>query len=777
MPRYNEALTNEERIVLSRSIRMMDIMRGVYHSESFFRTEFWEKGVVTQRILDNKVRLVYCHNYNKYPEVFHVSIKLYIVTIAEEPIGLAYINSYKYQICYFMPSEKYKDWDDERLCKLLNEGLEGCALQYSCLCDSDKSSWVQKYSSELFRMHLKFDDKLAAELWKKMDVSMTGEQLKEYRDVIYKKHDLLSVVQKEMIAQELVFYVLPRCIIRDGLEATVINDLLRFVIEEYDVALKQGWDAIQILSHLEELFLIDSLEKAKEYYIANECSVERYRDCCMNVAYKKIMDSFAQWDISTYKWIWEQEALERLFIYDGLYKDWNVHRILNLIDNMEAEEAVFVRLRDYICKHVDGIFVRDTIVCHVQQIMQKQDKNQRIWQLLEECCDLLTGFESRELNLSEKEFLRKAQNERSLPYGNCNCINTKKKIVIFRNGFRIREIIDRREPRHEPTIDYTLPFIFEVWGTEGLLGKLEVAQYHIIWNVIGEKRERVVKLFSEFVRNLELVSPEQEIRYATEEESEYWKEKMIESCIGNQNFFGRHIEWFVCNKQSLDKRLVASMCRELNKYVQNEWIRKDILRGLIFYVLPSVAKNPELCTQQELQAMADFMQNVTNVKFRKKDDDIVAADLIDTYAGYCRIDTVSKAKKIYTFFHFKKIRYANGEYLYYSQLWEEFQQFDFTPYEREWAQEVFDQEIDEAKETKKTSKYLLSAVYVLDLLEMLGGIDNYRQFIAEYEKYWNKDYILFRLEKMQKHVTDAKLYDMLDEFCKKLKKEICVEEN
>ena len=151
--------------------------------------------------------------------------------------------------------------------------------------------------------------------------------------------------------------------------------------------------------------------------------------------------------------------------------------------------------------------------------------------------------------------------------------------------------------------------------------------------------------------------------------------------------------------------------------------------------------------------------------------------MIDTYAGYCRIDTVSKAKKIYTFFHFKKIRYANGEYLYYSQLWEEFQQFDFTPYEREWAQEVFDQEIDEAKETKKTSKYLLSAVYVLDLLEMLGGIDNYRQFIAEYEKYWNKDYILFRLEKMQKHVTDAKLYDMLDEFCKKLKKEICVEEN
>lgn len=772
MPKFNEVLSGEEKYVLSKSIRMMDIMRGVYYSDADSWMKYEGKGVVTQHIFGDKVRLVHCYNYNKYIEFSRDGIKLYIVIIDDEPIGIAFLNNFV--VCKFIPNEKYECWDENKLCEILNMELEGTTFKYSSLSDSDKRLWVQKYNEVIFKMHLKFDDSFIAELWRKMNVPLRKQQLMEYRDAIYEKRANISFVQKETIAQEIIFYILPRYISKcSDEEHALISELCRFVIEEYKILIEREWDAGQVLSQLEEQFLINSIEKAKEYYIANNCSVERYKDCCMDVSYKKIMDSFEQWDISSCQKLWVYEAIDRLFRYESTEKDWIVERILDLIVLVDVRTDVLVQLKEYISLHIDEIYVRETIIFHLQQIMSNSMNGCLVPKLLEECCDILQGFESRELSLEEKETLRKAQNSKELSNEKFNYINKKKSVVVIPDSTRIRPARDMYDPRYEWSPSGKEPRIFSVWDAEGLVGKLEVVEHSIIWNMIGEDREKLFRLFSEYVRNLEMIPQEREIRYATKEEAEYWEEKTILSCIGNKNFFEVHCEWFVCSKQVLDVRLMKDILEELKYYEEIAWMHNRILVALIFFVLPNVEKNPELCTQQELKLIGEFLQKVTNIKIQENDilSCMTASELIACYYNSCCVNSLVKAKKMYLYFNCKKSQYSNGKILHYRSLWEEFKRFDVSDYENEWRQEVFEKEIG-----KKKNKFALSSCFILDLLETVGTLNNYQRFISVYENYWNKKYILFRLERTMQHVTQEKVQHLLEEFCEKLRKEIKVDE-
>lgn len=773
MKKFYEVLSGQERYNLRKKTRMNDIMRGI----SDYNISFWsERGVVYQHVFYNEIRVIKCYNHNKYISVFGNSKKSYLkyrscmVTINEELIGIVCLDTFA--ICKFLPNKKYECLDEKKICEILNQALEleGTTLRYSCLSDADKCLWIEQHNAALFKEHLKFDDDFIAGLWRKMNIPLTKQQLMEYRDVIYRNHDVFSSEQKEKIAKEIVFYIVPQYIsAQSDEEKFIIQDLCRFVMNEYEISTESEWDVCKLLPQLKERFLIHSLEKAKEYYIANGCSLERYKDCCLDVDYDEIMDSFEQWDISLYEAEWTQEAIERCFVAEGIYKDWNVERILDLITKVKVDVCTFTKLKKYISDHIDEIYVREVPVCHIRELMEDNIYDGTIQELLEECCGLLQGFESRKFNLEEEETFRRIQNRNELLSASFYYVNDKKKVVVMRDTTRIREPRDPYEPRYEWSPKVSDPRIFSLWGEEGLIGKLEVVEYHIIWNVMGKDKEKIFKLFSEYVRNLEIIPPEKEIRYATEEESARWNNETILSCIENQNFFGNHSEWFVGTGQSPDVRLMKSIVSELKKHENITGVPNFIWLCLIGYIIPSIKDNPLLCTQKELDYISDFLKKTSKnvigqeIAVKKNTPDMLLA----TYQPYCMVNTLDSAKEFCMYFFCNKSKYRNGKVffcdsLFYENVWNSFCTFDITGYEREWIQEVFDTDIDNS----------CDPCYALDLLEKVGTFENYKKFIDVSEKYWNKEYVYIRLKKMYQNLSEENTRVLVKDFCETLLSEI-----
>ena len=767
MARYNEVLTAYERYQLGKKYRMSDILRGQFFSDNFNWSDYKGRGVVRHSTLDNGVEYVNCYNFEKYNSLFTTRIYCNLFSIDDIPAGLM-VETVKsgHNINVFLPCHDYEDCNINRICVRINQGMENKYSMRHPMEENEQRAWNKENSDILFQKHLEFDSDFITQLWQKLNVPMTKEQMDMYRDTIDSNWDKYTQVQKDKIAKEIIFYILPQITSYMHMEEmTVVEGFCKFIAEKYDIGITAEVDSRKRLSLLKEHFLINTIEKAKEYYIANECSVERYKDFCLKVDYDEIMDSFEQWDISQYKEAWTKEALERCFDVQDILKDWNVERILRLIEQTKSDVSVFHKLKDYIQKHIDDIYVRDVLISHVQDLMDNNNLTQESLAVLRECCDKLQGFETRKLNLEEDDALRRMMNDSDLMNDSFNYINTKRKIIVIRESTRIRPARDPQDPRFEWYPKESDPRIFSLWGNDGLIGKLEVVENHIIWNMIGEDKAELFSIFSEFVRTLEIIAPETEVRYATKDEADYWEKETLNSCIENKNFFGFHSEWSECTGQALDERLLQSIVQELKGY--EEYNRKPniIWMSLLGYIIPSMKDNPLLCKQDVLDYFGHYLK-ITSKKFVGKE--ILASEnspdvLLLTYQPFCMLNSLDDAKRMYKFFNCNKSKYRRGTvYFYndsfYENLWNSFNMFDFDRYEKEWKQEVFDETINNT----------CNPCFVLDLLESVGTTENFEKLFEVSGKYRNKEYVRFRLLKMYPFILDEPTRTLVKEFCDKI---------
>ncbi len=773
-----ECLSANARNDLKKKMHMTDIMRGVFYIEDWKE----KQGVVYQNSIGARVQLIRCRNYNKYDtRQFFYGIKNEIVIIDGEPVGIICLD--RLTICRFIPGYNCHDWNEISLCELFNQ--ESNRLLYTCLSDDERTTWEWKYSQTLLDSYLKYGDEFAAGLRSRLNVTLTEQDMTKYRDKLYAKRDVLSAKQIESVAKEIVFHILPGYLSdhdRKGTEA--VYDLCRFVIEEYNIPTKEGREAEQVYPLLKECFLIHTLGEAKEYYIANGCSALRYKDCCLDVDYPEIMDSFEKWEISAYEKKWKQEAIERCFDAADEENDKNIQRILELINAAEDKCSLLNRLKNYIEENMDAIYAKELIRCQIQELLADNPLDSEWKKLLEECCRLLWGFEYRLLNVPEKEWLRKARNE-----GDCIkeevYVNKDKKVAIIPREWPNARIFPPRniyEPRYEWSPTGHEPKIFFIWGEHGLLGELEVAEYYIVWNVAGNDRELLLSLFSECVHELEIIPPDKKVRYATEEEAKNWKEETMDSLI-DQDYYFSDFERELLAQDKLDILWIKHIIKLINKRKDYDGIRYNGVRyygelmDLIFLILPYMEKNADLFCREDIMLIKEYMEKTADMAFEKPEEDITVSDLIACGRKFCRIDTLEKAKKMYLYFGCKKgQRYRNGKYFPYNVLWDEYMQYDISEYEEHWMQEVYDERIKRKKSYSENGNtiitWYLSSCYIFDLLEKIGTFDNFQRFIKAYENYKDKEYILFRTEKIKKEITDKEIQQLLDEFCIRLKKEI-----
>lgn len=765
-----EALSLQEKFELRKKLRMTDIMRGCFYHETLNYAYDAERGMVCRYyIFNSNVQLIHCHNFNKYTSVFGMSAELFVVLFNDKPIGI--ICSKDAKLIYkFWPNEKYRDWDERSICKVINENYSG-PFKFWCLDDDAQVLWEKQHQQALFKEHLKFEDDFIAYLWRNMGVPMTRQELQEYTSMIYSRLDTYTAKQIETIAKEIVFYIIPQYLSNAWEEAeNQIKELCRFVMEQYDIVWRDHVSIAQAQLRLKQLFLIDTIEKAKEYYIANECSLERYKNCCMDVDYEEIMDSFEQWSHVLQEEQWSQEALERCFRAQDVCQDWNVERMLELISDLHAEDVeVFERFQSYITDKLHEIYVRDILIFHIQKLMPDYRQNSEIQKILAECCEILRGFECKELDLEEKEKFRKILNERYFPYEKYRYVNCTKNIIVLRGSTRLRPPRHPQDPRYEWSPDKYDPIEISFFGDEGLIGRLEVSNLCVIWNVIEGDRQKLLEIYTEYVRNLEIIPPEREIRYATQEEADNWEKRAVHCCIGNANFLG-YTEWWMGTKTEI----TPSLMREAIREIKTESAQKEndiyvvMMFSLVFYVLPNVERNPELCTQEDMACISQFLSRALKYFIGEEvvPRDNTPEELIAAFRPYCLGNNLKIAKKIFLHFNCKKSRCV----ICYDELRESYNHFDISDYEKQWTQEAFDVKMERTH--KESRKYSLPACYVLDLLEQVGTYENYKRFMDEIEKYKDHEYILYRLNQMYQNIAEEDVRRLVEDFCEELRTDV-----
>ncbi len=758
-----EELTLQEKFDLRKKLRMTDLLRGRFYRDSSKTGE-----VCRYYRLNKRVQLINCHNFNKYTLMDETDTSICVVLLDDEPIGLVYISNFGH-ICKLWACKKYKDWDENRICKILKENTD-VTYEFWQL-DDNQESLEDIYQQKFFKEHLKFEDDLLAYLWRNMGVSMTKQQLQEYANTIFNHRDHYTDKQKKSIAKEIVFYIIPQYLSNVWEEAEQqIAELCRFVMEEYDIVWRDHVSIKQTQLRLKQLFLIDTVEKAKEYYIANECSVERYKNCCMDVDYEEIMDSFEQWSHVIQEEQWRKEALERCFHAQDVYKDWNVERMIELISHLHVDVTMLKRLKSYISDNLQDIHVWDVLSFHIQMLIPDYKDNSELQGLWEECCKALHGFEYKKLDMEEKERFRKILNSSCFLYEEYQYVNCAKNIIVLRGSTRLIPPRDPEDPRWEWWPDRYDPIRMTFIGEEGLLGRMEVSDFNVIWHVIEGDRQKLVDLYTEYARNLEIISPERKIRNATKEEAEGWEEKAERYCIGNANFLGS-TEWWLGAKKEITPSLMREVIREI-KSEDKCYVRRML--SLVFYVLPNIERKSELWTRDDMVCINEYLSRTL------KDftgEEIVPSDytpeaLIAAYRPYCLGNRLEVAKKIYKYFNCKKRRCLgnSGSYLYYDELWDSYNQFDISEYEREWMQEEF--ALEKESVYKFASRFLQSACGVLDLLEKIGTYENYKWFMEEIEKFEDHEYILYRLNRMHPNIADEDVRKLVQDFCEQLRTEV-----
>ncbi len=770
MARYNEVLTAYERYQLGKKYRMSDILRGQFFSDNPYWREYKGRGVVRHSTLDNGVEYVNCYNFEKYNSLFTTRIYCNLISIDDIPAGLMVETVESgHNINVFLPCHDYEDCNINRICVRINQGMENKYSMRHPMEENEQRAWNKENSDILFQKHLEFDSDFITQLWQKLNVPMTKEQMDMYRDTIDSNWDKYTQVQKDKIAKEIIFYILPQITSNIHMEEmTVVEGFCKFIAEKYDIGITAEVDSRKRLSLLKEHFLINTIEKAKEYYIANECSVERYKDFCLKVDYDEIMDSFEQWDISRYKEAWTKEALERCFDVQDIFKDWNVERILRLIETTKSDVSVFHKLKDYIQKHIDDIYVRDVLISHVQDLMDNNNLTQESLAVLQECCDKLQGFDARELTMCEEEFLRKVRNGTSIHEPKFYFISSKEKVIIIQGSTRLRPIRHPEDPRFEWSPKEENPREYTLWSTDGFIGKMEVAEHCIIWNMIGDNKLQMVQFFTNFVRNLEIIPPEREIRYATHIEAEYWHEEAIKSCVGNGHFFEIHSKWWIATNSDLIPYMMYGIINEIKENTDFEnpgWRHRLMAVCLVFYVLPNIQKNPNICTDEQLQIIGKFLQKVTNSLFQIHITSgfETPETMIAIYRDYYLVNTKEKAKTMYTLGFRQDNDNFRAQPFIYEEILKSFKEFDISHYEHEWAQEIFDYEIKEIRQYNRISKTLL------DLMEdKVNTVENIQLVLNEYNRCTNKEYIMYRLENMLSNVNNKEIYYLLKNFISSL---------
>lgn len=626
------SLSVEQKYEMRKVGHMTDIMRGWHYDNMQLSS-----GRVMGRLVGETVSLIQCQNYEKYASIVKKNVGLLAVLIDGKLAGLMHGEYYlgiktqhysgKNVIYQFVPTENFEYLNEQKLCNLINEGIgldkeknKKVEAEFYCLTDEEKQEWTMKQKEVYFERHLQFDDDFIAYLWRSQNDRITIEELKKYRDTIYSNRSTYTQKQMEMIAKEIVFYLLPRLKNGVGIEDTIAKQLCLFVMEAYGISFDGQAGSEENIRQLKELFLINTIEKAKEYYINNNCSTARYKDFGIAVDYCEIMDSFAEWDISESIDEWRKEAVERWFDAEDVYKDWNLARILDVLEeSTEGEESLlkeemYIRLREYIQQNKVEIYVRDVLIYQIKQLMKKVEQDKSGSEILAQCCELLEGFEYRKLTMDEKEMLRKNQNMKSLPSGKFYNIYKREKIFILKGWSRFTQPRQPGEPRYEPSPDPTAPFIYLIYGEDGLIGKMEVAEHHIIWNVIGYDKERIILLFTQYVRNLEMISPDTEVRFATPEENDKWDKKTGDSKHPLVN------EWWILTGRTLDSGVMGEVIKDIRRHIDevDEWkVAECVAEGLVFYALPIIEKNPSICSEEDIQFLGESLEKITYKKYHE----------------------------------------------------------------------------------------------------------------------------------------------------------------
>ena len=686
----------------------------------------------------------------------------------EIPMGLV-VDTHKngHGINIFLPCHDYEDWDIGRICERINQGVENKYAMYRPMEEDEQLVWNGESGEILFQKHLDFDSDFVTQAWQKLKVPMTKKQIEMYQETISENWDKYTCVQKDKIAKEIIFYILPQITSNKKTEEMIVVEAFcKFIVGKYDIGMPVEGNPEKLVALLKNHFLINTIEKAKAYYIANECCAERYKDFCLKVDYDEIMDSFEQWDISQYKEAWTREALERCFDAQDILKDWNVERILRLIEKTESDISVFQKLKDYIEKHIDDIYVRDVLISHVEDLINHNDFNQEVVAILRDCCDVLQGFESRELTLCEKEAFRRVWNgSGTLKY---YYINSKEKVIIIQGSTRLQPIPHPQDPRFEWRPKEEDPREYTLWSTDGFIGKMEIAEHSIIWNMIGDNKFRMVQLFTNLVRSLEMIPPEKEIRYAMQKEAEHWNAEAIKSCVGNGHFFEIQSKWWIASNSDLTPYLMYGIVNEIKANTDFEkvgWKQELMAVCLVFYVLPNIQKFPEICTDEQLQIINEFLQKVTNALFQihLTSASVTPEAMIDMYRDYYLINTKEKAKRMYVLGFKQDNDNFCAEPFVYREILESYKRFDISCYEQEWAKEIFDDEIASIKE------YTIILPILLDLLEeKFNTIENLKIVLNEYDRCYNKEYVRYRLENMLLHSKNTESNCVLKRFINSL---------
>lgn len=517
----------KERNELRKKNRNTDIIR------KFEKDSWYEPMLGGHCETEKEVCLYCCSNYEMVKYWKDDKVKAYEIEIDGKIIGVAEVVGSIWKPWLILSFEKFgneMEWGKERVESLFNEKIDidirKCkGKEWKWIEGEEKQLWKKEKEAYLFEKHLEFNDEIIAYNWRILNNEMTVEQISKYACAITNLMETGIPEQKRRACKEIAYTILPKYTennlskIEEECVRRLISDAYKMADIENNLLVQEENFISKAINELRKRFEIDTLEKAKEYYIDNECSKERYKDCYVPADYEEIMNSFEKWDVSCYEKEWKKEAFDKKIRSKTKKIEWNIVTMLELLKEVDAEQVE--KLKNYIEDKKADIVERDIVLHCLKQAKEHFKGKKDIYQQLGQCCEMLEDrFEFRQLTEEEEEKFRKGRNAREY---------YKKKIYVYPHRYLV---IDEGNTSSRFYPSFSGPFaneeskcwslganepkFYTVWENYRYVGRIEVASNKNIWKIYGSDKEKAYKIFERYVRQIGLIATEEKIGYLSE---------------------------------------------------------------------------------------------------------------------------------------------------------------------------------------------------------------------------------------------------------------------